>query len=195
GAPGPVRSGAAGRPLAPARTPLARALKPLAGRLAPTVAAAMSRQRASLARAATIVALTIAFGVSTAVFNTTYRQQAEVDARLTNGADVTVTVPPGGQVDGTRLAHLPGVASIEPMQHRFAYVGADLQDLYGIRPNTMLAAGKLQDAWFQGGSAARLMHTLAAQPDAVLVAAETVQDFQLQPGDLLRLRLRDGGTG
>ena len=181
--------------LAHGRTPLARALKPLAGRLAPTVAAAMSRQRASLARAATIVALTVAFGVSTAVFNTTYRQQAEVDARLTNGADVTVTVSPGAQVDATRLAHLPGVASVEPMQHRFAYVGADLQDMYGIRPNTMLAAGKLQDAWFQGASAAQLMRTLAAKPDAVLVAAETVKDFQLQPGDLLRLRLRDANTG
>jgi putative ABC transport system permease protein len=39
------------------------------------------------------------------------------------------------------------------------------------------------------------MSVLAAQPDAVLVSAETVRDFQLHPGDLLRLRLKDGRTG
>ena len=38
------------------------------------------------------------------------------------------------------------------------------------------------------------MRTLAARPDGVLVSAETVNDFQLHPGDLLRLRLQDGRT-
>jgi putative ABC transport system permease protein len=179
------------------RTPLARALRPLAGGLAPTVAATMGRQRRLLARAVTLVALTAAFAGSTAVFNATYRQQAEVDARLTNGADVTVNQSPGapvGPAGAARLQHVPGVTSVEPLQHRFAYVGADLQDLYGVRPQTITAAGKLQNAWFQGGSAQALMHTLATRPDSVLVAAETVKDFQLQPGDLLRLRLQDGRT-
>jgi putative ABC transport system permease protein len=86
------------------------------------------------------------------------------------------------------------VRSVEPLQHRFAYVGADLQDLYGVRPSTIGAAGKLQDPWFEGGSAKGLMAQLAAKPDSVLVSAETVKDFQLHPGDLLRLRLQDGRT-
>jgi putative ABC transport system permease protein len=89
---------------------------------------------------------------------------------------------------------VPGVASIEPLQHRLAYVGADLQDLYGVRPATIVAAGKLQDGWFAGGSARGLMASLAARPDGVLVSAETVRDFQLRPGDLLRLRMQDGVT-
>jgi putative ABC transport system permease protein len=87
-----------------------------------------------------------------------------------------------------------GVRSVEPLQHRFAYVGADLQDLYGVRPASIGAAGKLQDTWFQGGTAKSLMSQLAARPDSVLVSAETVRDFQLHPGDLLRLRLQDGRT-
>jgi putative ABC transport system permease protein len=154
----------------------------------------MSRQRRLLARGLALVALTGAFAGSTAVFNATYNQQTTVDARLTNGADVTVTESPGahvGPAQATRLARVPGVASVEPLQHRFAYVGADLQDMYGVRPQTIGAAGKLQSSWFQGGTAAGLMAKLAAQPDAVLVAAETVHDFQLQPGDLIRLRLQD----
>jgi putative ABC transport system permease protein len=179
------------------RTPLARVLRPLAGELAPTVAATMRRQRRLLAGAVTLVALTAAFAASTAVFNSTYQQQAEADARLTNGADVTVTQSPGATVGpqgAARLALVPGVQSVEPLQHRFAYVGADLQDLYGVRPQTIGAAGKLQNGWFSGGTAAQLMHQLASRPDGVLVSAETVKDFQLQPGDLLRLRLQDGRT-
>jgi putative ABC transport system permease protein len=179
------------------RAPLVRALRPVAGELAPTVAATMGRQRRLLAGAATLVALTAAFAASTAVFNSTYKQQAEVDARLTNGADVTVVESPGTQVGpggAARLAGLSGVRSVEPLQHRFAYVGADLQDLYGVRPQAIGQAGDLQDAWFQGGTAKGLMATLANRPDSVLVAAETVRDFQLQPGDTLRLRLQNGRT-
>ncbi|MEA2280089.1 MAG: putative transport system permease protein [Solirubrobacteraceae bacterium] len=179
------------------RRPLARVLRPLAGELSPMVAASMGREHRLLARALTLVALTAAFAASTAVFNATYNQQAEVDARLTNGADVTVTESPGvsvGPQAAARLARVPGVASVEPLQHRFAYVGADLQDLYGVRPSTIGAAGSLQDSWFSGGSAAQLMHTLAQRSDGVLVSEETVKDFQLNPGDLLRLRLQDGAT-
>jgi putative ABC transport system permease protein len=179
------------------RRPLTAALRPVAGELAPTVTATMGRQRRLLAKAVTLVALTGAFAGSTAVFNSTYQAQAEADARLSNGADVTVTESPGvrvGPQGAATLAKVKGVKSIEPLQHRFAYVGADLQDLYGVRPDTIGAAGKLQNGWFSGGSAKHLMHTLAARPDGVLVSAETARDFQLQPGDLINLRLQDGQT-
>jgi putative ABC transport system permease protein len=95
---------------------------------------------------------------------------------------------------GKRLAAVPGVRSVEPLQHRFAYVGSDLQDLYGVRPSTIAASTSLQDSYFQGGSADQLMRTLARKPDSVLVSAETVRDFQLQPGDRLNLRLQDSRT-
>ncbi len=176
---------------------LTAAVRPLTGQLAATAAAGMSRQRAVLARSVVMVALALSFAGSTAVFNSTYGQQAEADARLTNGADVTVTESPGvsvGPQAGSRLAGLPGVHSVEPLVHRFAYVGADLQDLYGVRPATITRATSLQDAYFQGGTAEQLMGLLARQPDAILVSDETVKDFQLAPGDVLRLRLQDGRT-
>jgi putative ABC transport system permease protein len=179
------------------RTPLAALLRPIGGQLAPTVAATMGRQRRMLAGAVTLVALTAAFAGSTAVFNSTYQQQAEADARLSNGADVSVVESPGtvvGPQGATALARIPGVKSIEPLQHRYVYVGADLQDLYGVRPTTILAAGKLQNGWFAGGSAKQLMDTLAKRPDNLLVSQETVKDFQLQPGATVRLRLQDGVT-
>jgi putative ABC transport system permease protein len=38
------------------------------------------------------------------------------------------------------------------------------------------------------------MNKLQSKPDSILVAAETVKDFQLHPGDLIKLRLQNGRT-
>ncbi|WP_426502883.1 FtsX-like permease family protein [Dactylosporangium sp. McL0621] len=176
---------------------LATVLRPLAGPLASTVAATLHRRRQPIAAAATLIACTVAFAVSTAGFTATYRQQAEVDARLTNGGDVTVIAPPG-TADASLTEPIratAGVRHVETVQHRFAYVGADLQDLYAVQPGTVTAGAHLADAWFTGGTAAQLMHRLQQQPDGILVSAETVTDFQLQPGDRLTLRITDTRTG
>jgi len=179
------------------RRPLARLIRPLTGRLAQSGAASMSRQRRPLARATVLLALAISFAASTATFNATYQQQAEADAQLSNGADVTVTEPPGLRVPPSAAAGMQtvaGVQHVEPVQHRFAYVGADLQDLYGVRPASITSATALQDAYFAGGTATTLMARLKARPDSILVSDETVKDFQLAPGDLLNLRLQDSRT-
>ncbi|MEV4245536.1 ABC transporter permease [Streptosporangium canum] len=161
--------------------------RPLAGGLAGTVSAMLTRQRAPLARTATLAALAVAFALSTSVFDATYRQQAQVDAELTNGADVTVSQTSATQA---QLAAMPGVSRVEPLQHRFAYVGSDLQDLYGIRPTTT----RLHDTYFSGGTARQILDRLARRPDALLVSQETVNDFQLRLGDQVRLRTEDGKT-
>ncbi|WP_427925039.1 ABC transporter permease [Streptomyces sp. cg40] len=178
------------------RPALARLARPLTATLAGTTAAVMSRRRRPLARSVVLLALAVSFAISTAVFNSTYRQQAEADARLTNGADVTVTEPPGARVPpgAASTLKIPGVRHVEPVQHRFAYVGSDLQDLYGVRPDTVARATSLQDAYFAGGTAHQLMRRLAQRPDNLLVSAETVHDFQLSPGDTLNLRVQDART-
>lgn len=179
-----------GRPL------LARLARPLTSTLAGTTAAVLARRRRTLARSMVLLALAVSFAASTSVFNATYKQQAEVDARLTNGADVTVTEPPGSPTPPGAAASLKvsGVRRVEPLQHRFAYVGSDLQDLYGVRPDTIASATSLQDAYFSGGSTQQLMRRLAQRPDNLLVSAETVHDFQLSPGDTVNLRVQDAKT-
>jgi putative ABC transport system permease protein len=175
------------------RRPLSRLVRPFAHGLSGVVAASMSRQRRLLSRGLMIMALTGSFAVSTAVFNATYAAQSRVDAQLTNGADVkaTTTGAEGLPSDAIqRIRALPGVADAEPMQHRFAYVSSDLQDLYGINPTTISSATPMSDAFFAGGHASQVLAKLAARPDALLVSNETVRDFQLQPGDLIRLRLQ-----
>jgi putative ABC transport system permease protein len=175
------------------RRALARLARPMAHGLSGVVAASMSRQHRLLTRGLVIMALTASFAVSTAVFNATYAQQSRVDAQLTNGADVTATTTAEAGLPTdlpTRARAFPGVASAQPMQHRFAYVGNDLQDLFGIDPTTIGTATSMSDAFFAGGHATQVLAKLAATPDAVLVSDETVRDFQLSPGDLIRLRLQ-----
>jgi putative ABC transport system permease protein len=175
------------------RSAVAGAVRPLAGGMSSVVAASMSRQRRLLSRGLLIMTLTASFAVSTAVFNATYAAQSRVDAQLTNGADVTASttaaagLPPGAMTAARRL---PGVAAAQPMMHRFAYVGNDLQDLFGIDPRHIGEATSISDAFFQGGNASAVLAALAARPDAVLVSEETVRDYQLLPGDLIRLRLQ-----
>ncbi|MEU1341331.1 FtsX-like permease family protein [Streptomyces sp. NPDC005827] len=178
------------------RPTLARLVRPLTATLAGTTAAVLARRRRPFARSVVLLALAVSFAISTAVFNATYQQQAEVDARLTNGADVTVTEPPGAQVPPTagNSLKISGVRHVEPLQHRFAYVGSDLQDLYGVRPDTIAGATSLPDAYFAGGTAQQLMRRLTQRPDNILVSVETVNDFQLSPGDTLNLRVQDART-
>lgn len=181
--------------LGPGRGMVAAVLTPISAALAPTISASMSRQQRRMAAGVALVALAFAFATATAIFNTTYNGQSRIDAELTNGADVTVTgsptYPAGPLLD--QLRAIPGVVTAEPMMHRFAYVGADLQDIFGINPAHIKNATTISDAYFANHNADRTLALLAETPDGILVSQETVNDFQLQPGDHLNLRLQNAG--
>jgi putative ABC transport system permease protein len=92
------------------------------------------------------------------------------------------------------VAKTPGVASTEPLQHRYAYIGRDLQDVYGVNANTVVKGARLQDSWFAGGTASSLLAKLAHTPNGVLLSQEVVHDYQLHPGDQLTMRVLDTRT-
>ena len=174
------------------RRVLAALLRPIAHKLSGVVSASLGRQYLRVARGVVLVALAFSFATSTAVFNTTYNAQARVDAELTNGADVTVTgstaFAPSSML--SQLKALPGVAAAQPMQHRFAYVGNDLQDLYGIDPAHIGEATNMSNAFFAGGDAQTTLAALTAHPDGILASQETVTNYQLNVGDQINLRLQ-----
>lgn len=174
------------------RALVAKMFRPLAGSMTSVVAASVSRQARLITRGVVLVTLAFSFAVSTAVFNTTYNVQSRVDAALTNGADVTVTgttaYPAGPLLD--RITTVPGVIAARPMIHRFAYVGNDLQDIYGVNAIDIGDATDLSDAFFASNDAKATMRKLASQPDGALLSQETVNDFQLKLGDVINLRLQ-----
>ena len=65
------------------------------------------------------------------------------------------------------------------MQHRFAYVGNDLQDLYGVDPIHIDEATVMSNAYFKGGDAQATLGALSSNPDGVLVSEETVPRFSV----------------
>jgi len=178
--------------LAGGRAFVTRLVRPLARALSPIVAASVSRQARLITRGVVLVMLAFSFAVSTAVFNTTYNVQSRVDAALTNGSDVTVTgttaYPAGSLLDS--ISKVPGVREARAMIHRYAYVGNDLQDIYGINALNIGDAADLSNAFFASNDAKATMQKLAAQPDGVLLSQETVNDFQLKLGDAINLWLQ-----
>ena len=165
------------------------------GRAPELVAASLRRRRQIVARGATGLAVAVGLAASTAVFTSTYDQQATLDVALTVGSAVAVTEPPGSSVPPSTAAthaRAPGVRDVEPLVHRFAYVGPDLQDLYGVDPTTIGQVAPLLDSFTPGSTIDRAMAALGRTPDGVLLSAETLADYQLHPGDLVRLQLQTG---
>jgi putative ABC transport system permease protein len=158
-------------------------------------AAALRRRRRVIARGAAGLAVAFGLAASTAIFTATYETQSRVDVALTVGSDVAVVEPPGSNVGpaGSQvIAGAPGVRAVEPLQHRFAYVGPDLQDIYGVRASTFAKVAPLQDAFVPGSTVSATLAKLRSTPDGVLLSAETLHDYQLHPGDLIRVRLQTG---
>jgi putative ABC transport system permease protein len=168
------------------------------GRAPELEAAVVRRRRRVVSRGAAGLAVALGLAASTAIFTATYDAQARLDVALTVGADVSVTEPPGANVGPEAARHitgLPGVEAVEPLQHRLAYVGADLQDLYGIRPGSIGRVAPMLDSFVPGSTVAATLRALTTTPDGVLLAAETIHDYQLHRGDPIRLRLQTGPAG
>ena len=158
-------------------------------------AAALRRRHRVIARGAAGLAVALGLAISTAIFTATYDTQSRLDVALTVGSDVAIVEPPGaraGPQEAANIARTPGVSAVEPLQHRFGYVGPDLQDLYGVQARTFARVGPLQDAFVPGSTITQTLARLQARPDGVLLSAETLHDYQLHPGDLIRIRLQTG---
>ncbi|MDX6659596.1 MAG: putative transport system permease protein, partial [Solirubrobacteraceae bacterium] len=161
------------------------------------VLASAARRGPAINRGLLAVGLLLAFGVNLGIFAATYNQQVNVDAQLTLGADVVATAPPGVAQQhnlAAKVAHVPGVAGTSAIEHSYAYVGPDLQDTYGIDAATLTRATTLRDSYFIGDTAQGALARLRATPDGILVSKETIKDYSVNRGDLLRLRVLDRRT-
>ncbi len=160
--------------------------------------ASAGRRSAAINRGLLVVGLLLAFGVNLGIFSSTYDQQSKVDAQLTLGADVTATAPPGVAARrnlARQIAAVPGVAATTGVEHSYAYVGPDLQDTYGIDASSFGKATSLRDSYFLHATARQVLDRLRSTPDGIVVSKETIADFSLKNGDLLRLRVLDQRTG
>ncbi|MEA2399275.1 MAG: putative transport system permease protein [Thermoleophilaceae bacterium] len=160
--------------------------------------ASAGRRGGAINRGLIVVGLLLAFGVNLGIFSATYNQQAKVDAQLTLGADVTAAAAPGvaaAQHLPAKIAAVPGVQATTGVDHSYAYIGPDLQDTYGIDASTFTKATSLRDSYFLGSTASQAIGSLKSTHDGILVGKETIKDYSLKTGDLLRLRVLDHRNG
>lgn len=150
------------------------------------------RRAKPMGNAAMVIALALSFGFSISVFAATYTHQQRVDAELTLGSDVKV-VPSAGHPQpasfAQTLARMPGVSAATPFKSTVAYVGSEIQDLFGIDVASFRQATNLSDAFFQSGTAEETMNRLAATPNGILVSAETAKDYSIVVGDRMMIRI------
>ena len=146
-----------------------------------------------------VIGLLLAFAVSLGVFTATYNQQAKVDAQLTLGADVTVDLPAGRRrlEQSARQGRLGPGCQRRPRRSTIPTPtwARTSRTPSGSTPLNFRNATSLRDSYFLGGSADQMMSRLASTPDGILVSLETINDYSLHPGDLLRLRVLDQSTG
>lgn len=166
---------------------LERLLGPGGALAAPSLAA-----RAPVAsRLLVLIALSLSFAVSIAMFDSTYRQQQRVDAELTLGADIKAVPIVPATTASVATVQAAGASTATPFLQKVVYVGPEAQDLLAIDPATLPTVAPLGDGFFQGTTAAAAMDALRQTADGVLVSSETATDYSLVPGDHLRIMVPD----
>lgn len=172
-------------------TRLATALRRVFGPGGDLAAYSLASRSSGAARAIVLLALAVSFATSILIFDATYRQQQHVDAALTLGADFKAVATSPIDSRAASVVAGPGITSATPFVDRVVYVGSEAQDLLAVDATTLPATAPLSDAFFQGTTSAVAMQTLAIQPDAIFVSAETAKDYSIVQGDRIRVRVPD----
>jgi putative ABC transport system permease protein len=173
-------------------------LRGLFGEVGSYAALMSSRRAQAMSKAAVIVALALSFGFSVALFSSTYTHQQEVDARLTLGADVRVatsTAHPQTTAFTSRLDTVPGAADATPFKTTVAYVGSEIEDIFGVNVAGMQKVTTFSDTFFRPYSAQATLAKLASTPDGILISDEMANLYSIVPGNHVKISLFDRRTG
>ena len=146
--------------------------------------------------------LVVAFGTSLAVFGATYDAAKAADARFGIGGDLRITPnvlsrppPTSDSASELRVAGVPTVSPVVFGLENSVLIGQFNQGakaLGAIDPGTFARIAPLPDSVFAGRTAVDAMAALAADPNALLVDAETADELDIQAGDDVEVILAVG---
>ncbi len=157
-----------------------------------TLLRSVSRRPRAVVSGIVALSLAVAFGVSLAIFATTFRDEQRADARFITGSDVRVTPSLGAALspDVAARLHVPGVRAISPVARvPDVVVGTDQLLFAAIDPRSFTRVAPLDPGFFTNISPDKAMAALAADPQAVLVDKETAESFNLAKGDTVKAQL------
>ena len=188
----------------------------LFGEIGEVAGKSLARRASRISAAVTIIALTLSFGVSLALFQKTYTTEKQLDAQYVVGSDLRFTpaLNTPQTADFAAKLQLPGVVSVTGVaRDPLALVGSEKNTVYGIDvasfsktaylPNTFFVDGNAQqtiDAMtnrttnYAPGSAKQVLDALANTPNGVIISVEQAEKYNVRVGDPVLLRLYNRST-
>ena len=187
------------------------------GEIGEVAGKSVARRAAQVSAATTVIALTLSFGISLALFQNTYANEKRLDSQYIVGSDIRFTPAlntPQTAAFAARLAQTPGVAVVTAVaRDTQALVGSEKNTVYGIDVPSFRQAAYLPDSFFVDGtakqtldalanrttnyapgSAAQVLDALAGTPNGVILSVEQAQKYNIQVGDPVLLRLYNRAT-
>jgi hypothetical protein len=144
------------RGLGAAGAQLAGGFKAIFGEIGEVAGKSISRRAARVSAATAVIALTLSFGASLAIFQQTYRSEKQLDAQYIVGADIRLTPAlntPQTAEFATKLT-VPGVTGATGVvRDTQALVGSEKNTVYGIDAPSFRQVAYLPDSFFVDGAA------------------------------------------
>ncbi len=202
--------------LAAASRPLARLFSRLFGEIGEIAGKSIARRTARISAATTVIALTLSFGISLALFQQTYTLEKQLDSQYIVGSDIRLTPAlntPQLPEFGAKL-QVPGVNGVSAVaRDPQALVGSEKNTVYGIDVASFKNVAYLPDSFFVDGAAQQtieamryrttqyapgssqqVLDALANTPNGVIISVEQAEKYNIQVGDPVLLRLYNRTT-
>ncbi len=176
----------------------------------------IARRTARISAATTLIALTLSFGISLALFQQTYTQEKQLDSQYIVGSDVRFTpaLNTPQLPSFTSQLQVPGVTGVSGVaRDPLALVGSEKNTVYGIDVASFRKVAYLPDSFFVDGSspqtidamrnrttnytpgsAQHVLDALANTSNGVIISVEQAEKYNIQVGDPVLLRLYNRTT-
>ena len=188
----------------------------LFGEIGEVAGKSLARRASRVSAAVTIIALTLSFGVSLALFQKTYTHEKQLDSQYIVGSDIRFTpaLNTPQNAEFTTQLQLPGVVNITGVaRDPLALVGSEKNTVYGIDVASFSKTAYLPDSFFvdgnaqqtidamtnrttnyAAGSAKQVLDALANTPNGVIISVEQAEKYNIRVGDPVLLRLYNRST-
>ena len=171
----------------------------------------VARRASRISTATSVIALTLSFGVSLALFQKTYTLEKQLDAQYIVGSDIRLT-PALNTPQTSDFANellLPAVQNATAVaRDPMALVGSEKNTVYGIDLPSFRKTAYLPDSFFvdgnaqqtidainnhtnqyAAGSAKEVLDALANTPNGIIISVEQAERYNIFVGDPVLLRL------
>lgn len=171
----------------------------------------VARRATRISAATAVIALTLSFGVSLALFQQTYTLEKQLDAQYIVGSDIRFTpaLNTPQTADFAKELMIPGTQSVTAVaRDPMALVGSEKNTVYGIDLPSFRQTAYLPDSFFvdgtaqqtidainnhtnqyAAGSAKEVLDALAKTPNGIIISVEQAERYNIFVGDPVLLRL------